>query len=122
MLIYISPTSSRRLKQIESKFVLQLDNWNDYGFNTLYHLHYKHGDNPTDVTYVGALKILKFGQTEADYSLVTEPFNDLGEDFVSVGTSFDYYQRLNQMPEVDRKFIMHALRDAVADTSLVGKF
>ena len=122
MPILIYPGSSRRLKNIDAKFALQLDNWNDYGFNTTYHLHYRHGKSSTDVTLIGTVKILRKGQTVEDYSLITEPFEVLGDDYVSVGMSLDYYQRLNQIVDLDRKEIMDALQDAVAHPELVDKF
>ena len=47
---------------MEARFALQQDNWDDYSFRTLYHLHFRHGDDPEDVTYVGGVKILRKGQ------------------------------------------------------------
>jgi|SRR5471030_158170 len=122
MPILIYQNSSRRLKSIDAKFALQIDDWDDYSFRTTYHLHYKHGKSSTDVTFIGTVKILKLGQTIKDYSLVTEPFETLEPEYVSVGTSLDYYQRLNQIPENDRVEIMDALQDAVAHPELIDKF
>jgi energy-coupling factor transporter ATP-binding protein EcfA2 len=105
-----------------TRFALQRDNWNDYSFQTLYHLHYRHGPNATDVTYIGGVKILRLGQTAANGSLITAEFDTLGRRFCSVGTSLDYYQRLNQIPELRRNRIMRALNDAVAYPELVEQF
>jgi predicted ATPase len=122
MIVEVASPSSKRLKQMSEKFALQRDDWNDYSFNTLYHLHYKHGSEPTDVTFIGSVKILKQGQSPKDGSLIQKPFTALGPEYVSVGTSLDYYQRLNDIPENDRKMIVDALQDVVAHPLLVEKF
>ncbi|MFQ3456005.1 ATP-binding protein [Bradyrhizobium sp. UFLA01-814] len=122
MAIELYPPSRSTVKSFSSRFALQRDNWNDYGFQTLYHLHYRHSNEPRDVTYLGGVKILKRGQTAADRPLIQESFQRLGPEFVSVGTSLDYYQRLNDVPAERRASIMRALNDAVAHPELVDDF
>jgi predicted ATPase len=122
MTIAVYPPSRNTLKSIESRFALQRDDWNDYSFQTLYHLHYRHGSEPDEVTYLGSVKILKRGQTKADTPLIREAFRKLNAEFVSVGTSLDYYQRLNEIPAKRRDTIMRALNDAVAHPELVDLF
>jgi ABC-type lipoprotein export system ATPase subunit len=103
-------------------FALQQDNWNDYNFHTLYHLYYRRGENRPDIVYIGPVKILRKGQAERDPILIREPFASLSDDFVSVGNSLDYYQRLNEIPNSDRIAIMDALNDAVVHPDLITKF
>ncbi|MEQ1538340.1 MAG: AAA family ATPase [Sphingorhabdus sp.] len=122
MAIAIAPPSRQLLKRMDTRFALQQDDWNDYSFLTLYHLHFRHGDDETDVTYVGGVKILKKGQETGGSPLIQEPFNKLSGDWVSVGTSLDYYQRLNELPAARRIAIMDALNDAVAHPELVERF
>lgn len=43
MTIDVQPPSYNRLKSLDTRFALQQDRWNDFGFQTLYHLHYRHG-------------------------------------------------------------------------------
>ncbi len=107
---------------MDSRFALQQDNWNDYSFRTLYHLHFRHGDDPADVTYVGGVKILRRGQKADGAVLIEKPFNKLSDKWISVGTSLDYYQRMNELPAARRKAIMDALNDAVAHPNLVPLF
>lgn len=121
MPIAIEPPSRQLIKRMDTRFALQQDDWNDYSFRTLYHLHFRHGNDETDVTYVGGVKILKKGQTVGP-QLLQEAFETLSEDWVSVGTSLDYYQRLNELPPKRRKGIMDALNDAVAHPDLVARF
>jgi energy-coupling factor transporter ATP-binding protein EcfA2 len=122
MPIEVRPPSSKTLKTMTERFALQRDDWNDHSFQTLYHLHFRHGPEATDVTYIGGVKILRRGQTAADPQLIREEFNALSRRFCSVGTSLDYYQRLNQIPERQRNRIMRALNDAVAHPELVEQF
>ena len=107
---------------MESRFALQQDNWNDFSFRTLYHLHFRHGDDPGDVTYLGGVKILRMGQKDDGEGLLNEPFKKLSDEWISVGTSLDYYQRMNELPPARRKTIMDALNDAVAHPELVPFF
>jgi len=120
--IAITPPSRQLLNRVDSRFALQQDNWNDYSFRTLYHLHFRHGDDPGDVTYVGGVKILRRGQKADGAGLIDKPFNKLSNKWISVGTSLDYYQRMNELPPARRKSIMDALNDAVAHPDLVPLF
>lgn len=120
--IDVRPPSRQLLKRVTTRFTLQQDDWNDYSFRTLYHLYFRHGQEETDVTYIGGVKILRRGQTTGASQLIQEPFGRLGRDWVSVGTSLDYYQRLNELPEARRTAIMNALNDVVAHPELVELF
>lgn len=122
MAIDIKPPSRQLVKRMETRFALQQDDWNDYSYRTLYHLHYRHGSEPDDITYVGGVKILKMGQTSGGPQLLQSPFKTLSKDWVSVGTSLDYYQRLNELPARRRSAIMNALNDAVAHPALIAEF
>ena len=106
----------------EGTFALQQDNWNDYNFRTLYHLYYREKDTSSSPTMIGSVKILRRGQTSADGIQITTPFDRLGANFCSVGTSLDYYQRLNEISPYDREDILSALRDVVAHSELQAEF
>lgn len=122
MPIGIYPPSRHALQDIDTRFALQQDDWNDFSFQTLYHLHYQPTSKNDDVIYIGGVKILKRGQTKLDPTLLTAPFTRLNAQWASVGTSLDYYQRLNEIPEKHRASIMRALNDVVAFPDLVEKF
>ena len=95
MPISIYPPSNRNLKSIDTQFALQQDDWNDYSYKTLYHLYYRpSASKPDKVKYIGGVKILKRDQ-ETGPQLIQKPFSRLGRGWVSVGTSLDYYKRLN---------------------------
>ena len=62
MPITIFPPKRETPRQLGSTFALQQDNWNDYSFQTLYHLYYQ-PDNSEAATLIGPVKILRRGQT-----------------------------------------------------------
>jgi predicted ATPase len=105
----IPPTRSIS-RGIDTRFVLAQDNWNDYSFQTLYHLHLVTPESPINI---GSLKILRKGQTSADYLQITEDFDALGPEFVSVGQSLDYYQHLAELGSEQRDIVLQSLRDVV---------
>ena len=99
----------------EAIFYLQQDNWNDFSFQTLYHL-FLSGDysDDGDPISVGPVKILKKGQTKKDgIQIPIGEFEQLSEDFCSLGQSLDYYERIAQLDESLKNKILHALRDVV---------
>lgn len=92
--------------------VLQQDNWNDYNFQTLYHL-YVFADAFSG--RIGPVKILRRGQTAADtIQLAQGRLEPLSGDYCALGQSLDYYERLAELPAALRKEILTHLRDALA--------
>ncbi len=121
MEISICPPRAHGVAPFQTKFALQQDNWNDFGFHTLYHLYYQ----PTlagQPTLVGPVGVLRRGQTDHDRILITEPFDQLPAMFCSVGRSLDYYQRLNEIDQADRNAILSALRDILLYPNLQPEF
>lgn len=121
-MIAVEPPSRKLLQRMKTHFALQRDDWNDYSFQTLYHLYFRHGDDDSDVTYVGGVKILRKGQSSSDAQLLRKPFKALTDDWISVGNSLDYYQRLNELPAARRRVILNALNDVVVRPDLVPLF
>lgn len=122
VLIEIHPPTPQHVKRMSATFALQQDNWNDYSYHTLYHLYYRRGADETEVAYIGPVKILRAGQRESDPIQIVEPFTALGSNFVSVGNSLEYYQRLNEISTSDRTAILQALNDAVVHPDLITVF
>lgn len=91
---------------------LQQDNWNDYSFQTQYHLYVATSEF---TGLIGAVKVLKQGQTTGDpLQLKTGPLEPLGEEFISLGQDLDYYERLASLSAGLRMEILGSLRDALA--------
>lgn len=100
--------------------VLAQDLWNDYSFQTQYHLYVY---APEFSGRIGTVKILRRGQTEADgLQLTPGPLAPLSTDFCSLGQDLDYYERLASLsPELRQEIVTH-LRDALADPAHVEGF
>ena len=111
-----------RAPRFDSTFALEQDKWNDYGFQTLYHLYYRQTEKPPQHMMIGSVKILKRGQTESDGIQISKTLKTLDTHFCSVGTSLDYYQRLNGIDENKREEILSALRDVVYQPELQEEF
>ena len=121
MTIKIFPPKRGGVSAFDTTFALQQDNWNDYSFQTLYHLYHQQeaGHEPT---LIGPVKILKRGQTGSDRIQITEDFDQLANDFCSVGVTLDYYYRLNKISQGNRNQILEALRDVVYQPNLQDDF
>ncbi|MFL9966592.1 AAA family ATPase [Paraburkholderia sediminicola] len=96
-------------------FRLSHNRWDDFGYKTTYSL--SHVNASGNFETIGNVKVLRRGQQPSEKQLLDRPFNSLPDDFVSLGQSLDYYQRLADMPESDRDFILGALRDVIQDSS-----
>lgn len=109
-------------KKSESQFALQQDYWNDFGYRTQYHLYYLGITEKPEQTLIGTVKILKAGQKDTMDFQVNESFDDLTEDFISVGQSIDYYQRASTLPVEMRNILFKSLKDYLHFPALGEKF
>ncbi len=105
-------------------FVLEQDNWNDYGFQTHYRLSYVTLDEKGRVSedLIGPVKILRAGQSSSDGLLVNAPFSKLDDSFCSVGTSLDYYERLRLLSPKLRRQVLEGLHDVVDNPAIEKRF
>lgn len=122
MTIQIFPHKRGDVPPFDTRFALKQDNWNDYSFQTLYHLYHRPTESNSSPTMIGRVKILRRGQTTSDGIQINHPFEYLEENFCSVGASLDYYQRLNEISQNERDEILSALRDVVAQPELQAQF
>jgi energy-coupling factor transporter ATP-binding protein EcfA2 len=99
---------------------LQQDLWNDFSFQTQYHLF---ASTQEFTGLIGTVKILKRGQTSSDFlQLALGPHGPLGPDFVSLGQDLDYYERLAGLSQELRTEILASLRDALAQPDHAATF
>ncbi|NNG05350.1 MAG: hypothetical protein HKM95_14800, partial [Inquilinus sp.] len=122
MVVSIFPPKRGGVPSLDTPFALQQDNWNDFSFQTLYHLYRRQAESGATPTLIGPVKILRRGQTKVDDIQIQQPFERLGDQFCSVGASLDYYQRLNDIPPAERDDILSVLRDVVAAPELQPQF
>ena len=110
------------MSPFDSEFALQQDSWNDFSFQTLYHLYRRQTDSQKTPSLIGSVKILKRGQTESDGIQIKQDFSRLDANFCSVGSSLDYYCRLSELPSHERTKLLSALRDVASKPSLQLEF
>lgn len=120
MIQVVVVSGSRGTPNPIAQFVLQQDNWDDFGFKTLYQLYYFGGSGEA---FLGSIKILRHGQRPTAHSVLDlGPLSPLGEDFCSVGQSLDFYERLAALPVELRDEVLAFFRDAIADPGHAADF
>lgn len=99
---------------------LMQDNWNDFSFQTQYHLYLA---VPEFTGQIGTVKILRRNQSSVDtFQIGVGDLPVLGDDFVSLGQDLDYYERLATLPEALRVEILSHLRDALSEPEHAAQF
>jgi predicted ATPase len=92
------------------------DSWNDYGYRTLYKITLF--DENCIKHELGHVKIANFDQTTESCIALEDEFEQLDEQFFSLGQSPEYYSKINALdPELKNKFLI-AIRDIVYDEKL----
>lgn len=96
---------------------LVADNWDDYGWKTMWTLWVVRAD---DVREIGGVKI---GDTSGDSRpAVPNRFSELPSEFFSLGQDEDYYDNLNQLndPALSQQILI-GLRDISLDSALFNQ-
>lgn len=98
-------------------FFIEENNWDDFGYKTMYHLHATAKTTGSTPDYLGTLRIMRKGQQTDQLYLLrniskNQQFNSLPDDFVSLSFDVDLYMKLNHYLKDDnlRKEIITALR------------
>ena len=105
-------------------FLLEENDWDDFGYQTTYHLHASKLLTGTKPEYLGSLRIMRKGQTTIDAYLLSQIFRNnaferLPDDFVSLSMDVDLYMGINRYLENrdDRWALVRALRLILGDDS-----
>lgn len=105
-------------------FLLEENDWDDFGYQTTYHLHASKLLTGTKPEYLGSLRIMKKGQTTVDAYLLSRlyknnAFDKLPDDFVSLSMDVDLYMGINRYLENknDRWALVRALRLILGEDS-----
>lgn len=114
-----SPARNVSSVDADKALILLGDNWNDFSYQTLYTLFYQTGGT---THRVGALKILKQGQREGGLPLPLGRAKavQFSKQFVSLGTSIDYYVRLIELGLLDK--VRELFNDLSSHRRLRGTF
>ncbi|WP_176520031.1 AAA family ATPase [Bacillus toyonensis] len=98
---------------------LLADNWNDYGYETTFTLHYfkKKGIRKD----FGMVKILN---DESNYTrkMIPSTFEQLDSTYCSLGQSTSYYRELSQLSEEEYKAILNGIQDIAFNRDIYEKF
>ncbi|HCT77517.1 MAG TPA: hypothetical protein DGG94_13070 [Micromonosporaceae bacterium] len=107
----------RRPPAAATGWLLVTNNWNDYGYYTLFTLWHGDGQRAREI---GTVKIGRLGM-DADTDRRPEPpdvFEVLDEEFFSLGQDASYYEALRDLDGETGQAILRALRDVALDQSL----
>jgi predicted ATPase len=98
---------------------LEVDNWNDYSFITMFHMYYC--DSTGTKTSFGIVKIGFKGQTEehSTYATLEPEFPELGPKYFSLGQDVKYYRRMSELPGDVSKDLLNGMRDIVLHSDLI---
>ncbi|MEE5107258.1 AAA family ATPase [Pseudomonas alliivorans] len=111
--------STRNLYTQTNYFALLIDNWNDFSFRTQYQLYYI---SIKKNVFIGTVKILSRDQIPDGKLRITEDFESLSSDYISIGQSLDYYQRLLDLPDGKGKELLEKLMDAALYPNIEKNF
>lgn len=106
--------------QLENDIVyLEIDNWNDYSFVTMFRIYYR--DNTGTRVEIGAVKIGFKGQTteQSTHSTLFPEFTSLDKRYFSLGQDIDFYRRVGSLPDGYGIRILSALRDIVRHPEII---
>lgn len=96
------------------------DRWDDFGFKTLYQLHYL--DRSGNSHEIGGVKIGGLGWGDEPRSTgLSGSFTQVPDDYFSVGQDEDYYTALRDLPRGVGEDILRALRDFAFDTTIFDR-
>jgi len=96
-------------------FYLVTDNWNDFGFYTLFKLFYR--DKDSKETELGLVKIGHKGQEEGRTTLPSS-FENVPEGYFSLGQEVKFYRRLRRLGDEVRIECLRALNDLAYNKEL----
>lgn len=86
----------------DADFLLEKDDWNDYFFHVMYHLHATNKWTKNGNQYLGSIRIMKKGQQERDVFILerdlgSKNFTEVPQDYVSLSSSIELYEGLSRL-------------------------
>jgi predicted ATPase len=99
------------------------DNWDDYGYRTLFRASIQVDANEEEKE-LGEVKILQISKSRTIYSPeLEESFTSLDTDYCSLGQSIGYYRRLrDDLPSSIRRKYLKSIRDIVSRPGQQARF
>lgn len=97
--------------------ILVDDNWDDYGFQTLFHAYFC--DQNREITELESVKIL---DKRRNTTKLENEFNKLDQNYCSLGTNLDYYEILKNLGEDIYLKIFKGLNDVAFNPEIGEQF
>lgn len=106
----------------DADFYLEENNWNDYSYHVLYHLHATKRLTGTKNIFLGYVRIMKDGQQMGEIYLLrkqfgNKPFHELPKNFVSISLEYDLYKWLSFQPVELRQALAQQLHMIISKQS-----
>lgn len=125
-IIIISSTWPPNPGEYKNTIILYRDNWNDYGYYTLFHLIFY--DEKGGVHEIGSLKIYSYVLDDPDSNissvalLLPSTIQILDDDFCSLGCDLNFYINLKKRFPSEYEEILRRLRDIAMDNDIYNAF
>lgn len=94
------------------------DDWDDYTYKTTFFLRYS---DDAGVHDIGQVKIGRFAMGEDHRPRIPESFEELGEEFFSLGQDESYYVSLRDLGPGVMEDVLRSLRDTAFDLELFDR-
>ena len=111
-------------RETDVDFLLEENDWDDFGYATTYHLHASRKLTGNSPEYLGSLRIMCLGQTTNEVYLLDKlfknnPFSELPHGFVSLSMDIDMYMGVNRWLQTtgERKEFVRALKLILGENS-----
>lgn len=112
------------IKYIQKKFpsiVLTTDDWNDwFGAETLFHAKYYKTEDSFPIN-LGDIKIMTTNE-KCTRKVIPEHFTRLDKTYCSLGQNLNYYEKINNLDDKDKKDILSGLRDVATSSNILSLF
>lgn len=90
-------------------FYLEDRNWDDFGYKTTYTLYYY--ENNGQINEIGDVKILNINEKNTTKTFIDKNNLDFNEEYISLGQTREYYEKVGRFEENKRKEILELLKD-----------
>lgn len=122
----ISSTWPPNPGEYKNKIILYCDNWNDYGYCTLFHSVFY--DEKSALHEIGSLKIYSkvLDDPDSDISsvaiLLPDTIQTLNSEFCSLGCDLNFYKNLKKRFPYEYMEILRRLRDIATNNDIYNAF
>lgn len=104
----------------KNQIVLAHENWDDFGYQNLYEVHYV--NNNMEYYYLGETKIMSIkSNTTIEKILIENDYKYLDDSCASIGL-FNFYENLMSLDDDIKKYLLEVIKDCIYNPSIFNKF